>query len=90
MYLLHFHSKNKIIQFAISLQVSIDVAWSPDCIDLRCYDYAALAENSDLSFIMAYDERSQIFDECMAWANSPFNNTYHGEWSEENAPLYSA
>ncbi|ELT97583.1 hypothetical protein CAPTEDRAFT_226035 [Capitella teleta] len=59
-------------------QVSIDVAWSPECIDLRCYDYAALVDAADLSFVMAYDERSQVFDECIAWANSASNNTYHG------------
>lgn len=63
------------------LQVSIDVAWSPECIDLRCYDYAALVDAADLSFVMAYDERSQVFDECIAWANSASNNTYHGEWA---------
>jgi di-N-acetylchitobiase len=37
-------------------QVTIDVAWSPNCIDGRCYDYAALAKASDFMFVMVmYD-----------------------------------
>jgi di-N-acetylchitobiase len=62
----------------VAYQVSIDVAWSPKCIDLRCYDYAALAAAADLSFVMAYDERSQIFGDCVAWSNSPMNSTLYG------------
>jgi di-N-acetylchitobiase len=37
-----------------------DVAWSPNCIDGRCYDYAALGSIADLVFVMAYDMRSQV------------------------------
>jgi len=52
-------------------QVSVDVAWSPNNIDGRYYDIPGMANASDLLFVMAYDERSQIFDQCIASANSP-------------------
>ena len=55
------------------VSVSVDVAWSPDCIDLRCYDYAGIAAAVDQLFVMAYDMRSQVFwpADCDASANSP-------------------
>lgn len=54
-------------------QISVDVAWSPNCIDERCYDYASLCSAADLCFVMAYDMRSQVFwpAPCIASANSP-------------------
>ena len=54
-------------------QLTVDVAWSPNCIDGRCYDVVALAAEVDFLFVMAYDMRSQIFDldDCRASANSP-------------------
>lgn len=61
-------------------QVSFDVAWSPKCIDKRCYDYIAIAESCDLLFVMSYDEQSQIMGDCIAMANAPFSQTldaYH-------------
>lgn len=56
-------------------QVSVCVAWSPDDIDDRAYDYPSLSQASDLFYIMAYDTRSQIYDRCMASANSPVGIT---------------
>ncbi|XP_010897790.2 di-N-acetylchitobiase [Esox lucius] len=56
-------------------QVSFDVAWSPKCIDKRCYDYVGIAESCDLLFVMSYDEQSQIWGDCVAMANAPFNQT---------------
>ncbi|XP_061093795.1 di-N-acetylchitobiase [Conger conger] len=56
-------------------QVSFDVAWSPKCIDKRCYDYAAIAESCDLVFVMSYDEQSQIWGDCIAMANAPIYQT---------------
>lgn len=61
-----------------SSQVTFDVAWSPKCIDKRCYDYAGIAEYSDFIVVMDYDTRSQIYGECIAWANSPFTLTTSG------------
>jgi len=52
-------------------QVTFDVAWSPDCIDKRCYDYVGLSEATDFLFVMAYDMRSQITGPCVASANTP-------------------
>jgi di-N-acetylchitobiase len=59
-------------------QVSVDVAWSPNNIDGRYYDIPGMAAASDLLFVMAYDERSQIFDQCIASANSPLVNDING------------
>jgi len=52
-------------------QISVCVAWSPDDIDGRAYDYKKLADASDLLYIMVYDTRSQIYDQCLASGNSP-------------------
>ena len=59
-------------------QVTFDVAWSPHCIDERCYDYASIASATDFVVIMAYDERSQIFGACTASANSALPTTASG------------
>jgi len=64
-------------------QLSFDYAWSPDCIDDRCYDFKTIGEIVDLAFIMSYDERyhderSGIKSPCIAWANSAANTTTHG------------
>ena len=59
--------------------MTFDVAWSPDCIDGRCYDVVTLSKSVDFLAVMAYDEMSQIFGpECTAYANSPFNMTKLG------------
>jgi len=59
-------------------QVTVDVAWSPHCIDLRCYDYKGLAEVTDFLIVMSYDERSQIHGPCVAGPNSAFGTTFSG------------
>jgi len=59
-------------------QVSFDVAWSPNCIDGRCYDYGGLAEASDFLFAMDYDLRSQILGSCIASANAPLSLVEEG------------
>ncbi|XP_063056328.1 di-N-acetylchitobiase-like [Engraulis encrasicolus] len=56
-------------------QVSFDVAWSPKCIDKRCYDYKGIADACDLLFVMSYDEQSQIWGDCIAMANAPYDQT---------------
>lgn len=66
--------------------ISVDVAWSPACIDLRCYDYAGIANVSDVLFVMAYDMRSQVFwpEPCIASANSPLPLVFEGmnNWTD--------
>lgn len=42
------------------IQVSFDFAWSAKGIDGRYYEYKNIAAYSDVIFIMAYDEQSQI------------------------------
>lgn len=61
-------------------QVTFDVAWSPECVDGRCYDAVALAEVTDFLAVMSYDEQGQIFrpEPCVAAANSPFAQTLYG------------
>ncbi|XP_038053088.1 di-N-acetylchitobiase-like isoform X2 [Patiria miniata] len=59
-------------------QVTFDVAWSPNCTDGRCYDYKGLADACDFLFVMSYDEQSQIYGDCIAMANSPYNKTATG------------
>lgn len=54
-------------------QISVCVPWSPDNIDGRNYDFAALAEASDMLYMMVYDTRSQIYGKCIASANSPLS-----------------
>lgn len=46
-------------------QVSVDVPWSPDCIDRRCFDFAGLAHAADVLFVMAYDMQSQVTIPCV-------------------------
>ncbi|XP_010345296.1 di-N-acetylchitobiase isoform X1 [Saimiri boliviensis] len=59
-------------------QVTFDVAWSPKNIDRRCYNYTGIADACDFLFVMSYDERSQIWSECTAAANAPYNQTLTG------------
>ncbi len=53
------------------LQITADLAWSPDCIDRRCYDYQGIAAAVDYSFLMEYDLRSQVWPPapCIAGSN---------------------
>jgi len=64
--------------FLPGTQVTFDVAWDPDCIDGRCYDYIGLAKYTDFLVIMGYDLQSQVFGECVAAANSPQWMIYEG------------
>nr|XP_048309606.1 di-N-acetylchitobiase [Myodes glareolus] len=59
-------------------QVTFDVAWSPKNIDKRCYNYTGIAGACDFLFVMSYDEQSQIWSECIAAANAPYNQTLTG------------
>ncbi|KAJ7410137.1 hypothetical protein WISP_111067 [Willisornis vidua] len=59
-------------------QVTFDVAWSPACIDNRCYNYTGIADACDFLFVMSYDEQSQIWTDCIAKANAPYLQTLIG------------
>ena len=58
--------------------MTYDVAWSPKCIDGRCYEADKIAQVTDFLVVMAYDEQSQIFGPCVASANSPLPKTEMG------------
>ena len=55
--------------------VAVAVPWSPLDIDGRAYDFRGLAAVADIFFVMAYDTRSQIFDQCIA-GPSALNEKY--------------
>uniref|UniRef100_G3T830 Di-N-acetylchitobiase n=1 Tax=Loxodonta africana TaxID=9785 RepID=G3T830_LOXAF len=59
-------------------QVTFDVAWSPKNIDKRCYNYTGIADACDFVFVMSYDEQSQVWSDCIAAANAPYNQTLTG------------
>ena len=59
-------------------QVTFDIPWSPNCIDGRCYEFDKLVQVTDFLVIMAYDERSQIYGDCIAFANSGYSTTSNG------------
>lgn len=60
-------------------QVSFDVAWSPNDVDKRSYDYVGLSGACDVLFVMGYDERSQVWSgPCIAGANAGLGQTSSG------------
>lgn len=67
-----FHAANP------AYQITVCVAWSPDNIDLRGYDYLGLAKASDALYVMDYDTQSWIFGPCMAAANAPYFGAKYG------------
>lgn len=67
-----FHAVNP------SYQISTCVPWSPDGIDGRVYPYLDIAAASDLLYVMDYDTRSQIFDQCIAGSNAPLPGMIRG------------
>ena len=58
--------------------VSADVAWSPNCIDGRCYDHLSMANYMDFLLVISDDEQSQIHGPCVASANSALPQTAAG------------
>ena len=70
---------NKQLKAALpGSQLSIDVAWSPACVDGRCYNYLGLSQHVDYMLLMAYAESSQVIGPCIAMANSPLLKTMQG------------
>ncbi|XP_043556009.1 di-N-acetylchitobiase-like [Chiloscyllium plagiosum] len=59
-------------------QVSISVPWSPDCPDGKCYDYTSMAQSCDFLYVKAYDMQLEMWDECFAKANAPYDQTFSG------------
>lgn len=53
--------------------VTFDVAWSANHVDVRYYNYSAIAAACDFIVLMDYDTRSQVFSgpPCVAGPNSP-------------------
>jgi len=54
---------------SLHYQITVDVAWKPN-VDSRFYGYRNLSEVTDFLFVMAYDEQSQIYGDCVAGPNS--------------------
>jgi len=71
--------RRELDQQAPHSQLTFDVAWSPGCVDERCYDYKGLAEHTDFLFVMAYDMQSQIpASKCIAGPNSGYERADQG------------
>jgi Di-N-acetylchitobiase len=73
-------TRNAFHQVNPSLQISVDVPWSPNDIDGRAFPYQDLADAADLFYVMDYDTRSQVFenDACLAGANAPWPGMIQG------------
>ncbi|CAI5711035.1 unnamed protein product [Hyaloperonospora brassicae] len=56
----------------MNAQITFDVPWAPRGIDGRYYPWRELSLAADFLFVMSYDMRSQVYDTCVAGANSPF------------------
>ena len=65
-------------------QVTFDVSWSPNCVGRRCYNYTGIADACDFLFVMSYGERSLVWSQCIAGANSPYTKTLTGKNSQNN------
>ncbi|CAI5735134.1 unnamed protein product [Peronospora destructor] len=52
-------------------QITFDVPWAPRGVDGRYYPWRELSIAADFLFVMSYDMRSQVYDACIAGANSP-------------------
>jgi di-N-acetylchitobiase len=61
-------------------QITFDVAWSPQDIDGRAYNYSAIVALSDFVVIMDYDTRSQVFagPPCYGGPNAPADTVRRG------------
>ncbi|KAH9510117.1 hypothetical protein Btru_043509, partial [Bulinus truncatus] len=62
-----------LVRDSYTALISVDVGWKPN-VDIRFFDYQGLADAADLLFVMAYDEQSQIFGECIAGPNSAYKS----------------
>ncbi|KAL7578623.1 hypothetical protein ACA910_009769 [Epithemia clementina (nom. ined.)] len=73
-------TKQRFAAVHAGYQVSVCVPWSPDGIDGRNYPIAALANASDVLFIMDYDTQAQMYDDssCLARANAPYQGMKYG------------
>jgi di-N-acetylchitobiase len=58
--------------------ISVCLAWNPHGVDGRYYDNLNLIKAADLAYIMSYDTRSQILDQCVASANAALPATMWG------------
>ncbi|EEY65484.1 Di-N-acetylchitobiase, putative [Phytophthora infestans T30-4] len=52
-------------------QITFDIPWAPRGVDGRYYPWRELAAAADFLIVMSYDMRSQVYDACVAGANSP-------------------
>ncbi|KAG7385944.1 hypothetical protein PHYPSEUDO_000906 [Phytophthora pseudosyringae] len=59
-------------------QITFDVPWAPRGVDGRYYPWRELAAAADFLFVMSYDMRSQVYDACVAGANSPWAQVKQG------------
>ncbi|XP_038649360.1 di-N-acetylchitobiase-like [Scyliorhinus canicula] len=59
-------------------QVSLTVPWTPNCPAGKCHHYAAMSKSCDFLFVKSYDIHLQMWDDCFAKANAPYEQTLSG------------
>ncbi|XP_059503679.1 di-N-acetylchitobiase-like [Stegostoma tigrinum] len=59
-------------------QVTFNAPWSPHCVDDQCYDFVELAKACDYLIVKSFDVQSQMWDECFAKANAPYDKVFSG------------
>ncbi|XP_072368952.1 di-N-acetylchitobiase-like [Scyliorhinus torazame] len=59
-------------------QVSLMVPWTPTCLHERCQHYAIMSKSCDFLFVKSYGIHLQMWDECFAKANAPYEQTLSG------------
>ncbi|XP_048457520.1 di-N-acetylchitobiase-like [Rhincodon typus] len=58
--------------------VSMSIPWTPDCPDGKCYDYTSIAQSCDFLYVKAHDTQHEMWDDCFAKANAPYDETLSG------------
>ncbi|XP_038649359.1 di-N-acetylchitobiase-like [Scyliorhinus canicula] len=59
-------------------QVSLDVPWSPHCIDGNCFQYVEISNLCDFFFVISFDIWTQKWDDCFAKPQSAYHKAYTG------------
>ncbi|XP_078075351.1 di-N-acetylchitobiase-like [Mustelus asterias] len=59
-------------------QVIMNVPWSPTCPGGRCYDFVTIAKSCDFLIVMSFNIQDQMWDECFAKANAPYDQIFAG------------
>ncbi|XP_078264002.1 di-N-acetylchitobiase-like isoform X1 [Rhinoraja longicauda] len=59
-------------------QITFSAAWSPNCMDGRCYDFFNISESSDYFFVQSYGIPQDQRTGCIARPSSPYLQVLSG------------